>query len=117
MVRNLIAFGMLVVTPLVAVVGSPGRHWQPPHWCLDVTDPQAVVGRLCEPPEDRDEASRFVIGDTGAVDDRATLCNPKGCSITCADGTSCSASAPAGKYAVCTCSAYSAFCRTATCGT
>lgn len=114
MVRNLIAFGLLAVTPLVA---QPGRAWQPPDWCADLENPRAVVGRLCEPPEDRADLSRMVIADGGAGPEMAGVCNPRSCSITCADGTSCSVSAPPGKYAVCTCSSYSAFCHAATCGT
>ena len=129
MVRNLTAVFVLTVAALGSLAaggGKPwfdhdatmGRPWHPPEWCADTDDPRAVVGRLCESPEERADLTRQrLVMDGVDAPEAVTTCNPRQCSIGCADGTSCSVSAPAGKYAVCTCSSYSAFCHAATCGT
>ena len=115
MTRPLIAVFVLTVAALGSL--AAGHTWHQPEWCADMDDPRAVVGRLCESPEERADLSRRLIMDGVDAPDAVTTCNPRTCSIGCADGTSCSVSAPPGKYAVCTCSSYSAFCHAATCGT
>lgn len=133
--RSLIGtIAVVLAAQPVNVIAPRPVAWTAPAWCAEVTDARAVVGLLCAPPDAREALSRSgVMGDepqrpwpmdmpgSGGTGDEARPpeppCEPRSCSIGCNNGTSCSATAPPSRYAVCVClyPTTGAHCNTAPC--